>query len=780
MLSFILSIVLIVCRTYPVDSTFVHSPTIHTINTQTSRYGSNIYVTMRRSRAFNPSLKAITDNTVDTEKDGKGEVHGLSDLDARVLQSLLEDKSLDLKSEENLRKMLTSSAHESSAKKEAYKVETTSSNFSSTLFKTFDNNEIWNSLSAKAESFMESAKIFIQNRIDRDAKLLATIGVFAWQRAMKDVGRALPSAGKSGAGMAKKMRDSLFLLANNSSYVPYIAKDNFILPPSKYSAGVERGVYEELNTPMDEIKSVTEAIRNILAGKAVSEQQRGLNSVARAGVNFNAERQKMAFERRKKTVLKREKEGFDAKVLRATSTLTDTAWELKREIEVEGNEAGYRAKRAQKQLQGTLNSVGLLGGAETKSFRGMGERLFGNASSINRSEDVSGDKPLDVTIAKASLEVTASDLETERRRVFQGLCDCLDNPSESWLGATFPTREHDKDEIQDMPDLPHYASPVGSSSKMTSANENLWEQLITTMVLTRDDIEAELSDNLESYEKEEEIIEELQKLEKRINIICSQATASAGPEASQSLLTKLKGREDSSQPSILWLIDDIIDQRNQRIKTQNDTSMQDMIYNKNSYDLNGLEMEKIDVPVTSADRSIPTLDDSEIISEDSNDRYETVVVSEVVPGDVIHPKVSNARSYSLADADFEILSTTNAATTTSTTMEDSDDVLSVYANVEIVSDDEADFIKEDDRKLNSAAVEDQTVQSKDPPIFIKLFLRSIDVSLFVIEKSITVALPGIFKACSLMQERIEESNREGRGRNGWEALKNLGDASRRY
>ena len=41
-------------------------------------------------------LSAVTD---------KGDVEPLSDVDERVLQSLLEDENLDLKSEENLKKI---------------------------------------------------------------------------------------------------------------------------------------------------------------------------------------------------------------------------------------------------------------------------------------------------------------------------------------------------------------------------------------------------------------------------------------------------------------------------------------------------------------------------------------------------------------------------------------------------------------------------------------------------------------------------------------------------
>ena len=322
-------------------------------------------------------LSAVTD---------KGDVEPLSDVDERVLQSLLEDENLDLKSEENLKKMLESGVKKKD-KSAGNKVDEGNSEFSSTFFKTLNDNELWNSIKAKADSMVESAKIYVQNKVERDAQLLASIGVFAWERAIKDSKRALPSKGKSGAGMAKTMRDSLFMLTNNSSFVQYIPEDNFILPPSKYSQGVETSVFEELNTPMDEIKSVTQSIRDILKGKTVS-QDRGLRSVASAGSSKNDERQKMAYERKKETVLKREKEGVNTKVMRATGSLTDGIAELKREMEVEGNDAGYRAKNAQQQLKGTLENAGLLGSGADKTFRGIGERLFGSQSASSSSPSI--------------------------------------------------------------------------------------------------------------------------------------------------------------------------------------------------------------------------------------------------------------------------------------------------------------------------------------------------------------------------------------------------------
>ncbi len=238
---------------------------ISTNTNSNERLNQNHISSIRRRSLSTPPLQLVSDDKPsagETKTESKDEkLEKLSDLDARVLQSLLQDENLDLKSEQNLKKMLergvkrketpnnTSTNSDTNAQSSEK-----DSEFSSTFFKVVNDNELWNSFVAKGNEFVESAKIYLQNRIERDAKLLASIGVFAWQRAIKDAGRALPSAGKSGAAMAKKMRDSLFLLSNNSSFVEYEFKDSFILPPSKYSKGVETSVFEELNTPMDEIK----------------------------------------------------------------------------------------------------------------------------------------------------------------------------------------------------------------------------------------------------------------------------------------------------------------------------------------------------------------------------------------------------------------------------------------------------------------------------------------------------------------------------------------------
>jgi len=738
--------------------------------------------------------RVVADDQRETEKQKKRkeETEKLSDLDARVLQSLLQDDTLDLKSEDNLKKMLENGLKKKEPVRNRETENTNESEFSSTFFKTLNDNELWNSFTTKAETFVESAKIFVQNRIERDAQLLASIGVFAWERALKDVGRALPSAGKSGAGMAKKMRDSLFLLTNNSSFVEYIPTDNFILPPSKYSQGVETSAFEELNTPLDEIKSVTEAIRDILAGKTVS-QDRGLRSVAPAGRSKSTERQKMAFERKKNTVLKREKEGIDAKVMRATSTVTDAAWELKREMEVEGNEAGYRAKTAQRTLEGTLESAGFLGGSSNKPFRGIGERLFGAKSSNTVMPII--ESSTDLPEESLSLQLLKkSDLDSERERLVQTLNNCLANPSETWLNRSVSdvsTNENitdSLDESMNTTELPQDAtSGRDTTPVMTSLNEAAWENLITTMILARNDIEAQYDNEAETFDNEENIFAELRKLETTVNTLSALAAASAGYEAAQVLKSELLG---DAEDSLLSSLDDLLDLRiQQQTQEQEKTRILEFQRKAEEERRNQVEMKMVveqepddileaSFVETSWNRTESTKPRE---SASSDDTAEAVIVSEVISRDSTPSYVTFKKGNNRIHADVEFEVTTSSGRSMHSEYAEEGDFDGVYANAEIVSEVDEDRFIQTDENLNSAAFDELSADStSEQPLLAKVALRTLDVVLFVVEKTFTVGLPGIFNAYRTAKDRNEEVRRNGLGKEGWEQLENLNDASKRY
>lgn len=858
------------CRT-EASFAFTHQVPTSFMPSGTNSIQSSVQRSQRDAlRTFRLNAVEAKDET--DEKDSEG----ISDVDARVLQSLLDDSSLDLKSEENLKKMLETGRKPSTRKKPQPKKE---SEFSSTFFQTLTDNELWNSFTAKAETFVESAKIFVVNRIERDAQVLASVGLFAWQRALKDVGRALPSQGQSGAAMAKKMRDSLFLLTNNSSFVEYIPEDNFILPPSKYSEGVETGIREELNTPMDEIKSVTEAIKDILSGKTIVTQDRGLRSVAPAGTARNSDRIKKAYERRKETTLKREKEGIDKKVLRATSSVTDAAWELKREMDVEGNTAGYRAKTAQRQLEGTLESVGLLNGESGKTFRGIGERLFGASKKRTESKQLESAAAVeavmeeflydDIKVLVDELEKLESiqdgyiapyqalnieDLNAERRRVIATLTDCLQNPGQTWLkpGTKVASPESVKptENKPDDVDLPYFVNVDANVTEtevkkdekeekailpeINSMNQDTWDTLITTMVLTRNDIDAEMSDESESFQSEEEIYAALRGLESKLNLIVSLAAASAGEDASRSIRMELfELDENNNSRSLLYSVNDVINERatekaniEAAIEAQNVAREKRQIQieehkkkieerqkqieermkeieaqklaeeeerrrkeeEKLRFDREREEKEAMQSSTGDTIGAEVVIDDDEvvipaIVDNGADESYRDVVVSEVISSDTptsFSEKVGK-KSHEYENVEFDFVSNTNQGTMKSGQESNKNDFFEgEYANVEIVTDVDEDMFSKESKTMNSAVFQDEEKKETETPLAVKLTLRTIDIALFVTEKTFTVGIPFVFNSYGLAKERTEEVKRNGLGKDGWEDLANLSDPSKRY
>jgi len=156
----------------------------------------------------------------------------ISDLDARVLQSILGEGNVDVETEESVKRLLaldrtndsTDSTKEDTDSKK--KKKGGKKGYSSTLFQkaeTFD-NEFWEALRLKAADTLESTLLYLANRIERDAKVLATLGIYAWERAVADAGRALPSQGDG--VMGKVMRDAGFIFSEKASGSSFV--DGFL------------------------------------------------------------------------------------------------------------------------------------------------------------------------------------------------------------------------------------------------------------------------------------------------------------------------------------------------------------------------------------------------------------------------------------------------------------------------------------------------------------------------------------------------------------------------
>jgi len=337
---------------------------------------------------------------------------------------------------------------------------------------------------------------------------------------------------------------------------------------------VERSMFEELNTPMDEIRSVVEVIIDILSGgrqvrgnnnnnststsntspssNSNTKPSRGLKSLTPAtGTSYNAARQKNAYLQKRKTLLRREKEGVDAKIGRAAGAMSDAAWELRREMEGEENRPGYRSEGVRRGIvAGTVKVANTITGGSIASERRIGGGSRRKKQILKLEEDVLEEEDFRLppqfedasyTTDTSSLpppppptmiqrDLTPNDLKSERARLAATLRICLERPDESWLS---------EDVIDD--------------NDSGERDEDMLLQVITTMLFTRDDMEARASnedgdgdDASEMGYTQDQVIEELREMERIVESISSLAAASVGYTAAQFLKAQLLGQVDTT------------------------------------------------------------------------------------------------------------------------------------------------------------------------------------------------------------------------------------------
>jgi hypothetical protein len=411
------------------------------------------------------------------------------------------------------------------------------------LLKKISDNSFWNSLKAKASEVLETVQIYIENRIERDTQTLAAVGLFTFDRIRRDLGRTLPAAGRQ----VKKL-----LLASNSTYaeklIEVTEKTVRALPSERSQTERKMDSYEELTTPADEIKQVTEAIRDILAGKEASSsayRRRGVRSIAPAGTSRMAERQQRAYQARKKTVLQREKEGIDRTLGRAIGSVSDATWELRQEMNSGvGREAGYRSKGVRKALAAgavRLLEAGreggrlLLGGGDgSKLLDGDVDDVRGTyAKSANVDyldvDAMQEEELVDEMIQETNLEYAPDGLLSpdsfveEKRRLISSLESCLSQPGETWLTKEVVSQATE--------------SGIGLDG-------DVLRQVITSMVTLRDELKEELVEEDagdRAYLKIDYVQNELRRLKEMVDVVTGLAVSAAGEGAAILLKTELEG-----------------------------------------------------------------------------------------------------------------------------------------------------------------------------------------------------------------------------------------------
>jgi hypothetical protein len=394
------------------------------------------------SRCFS----TVRDNQETKSKTTEDEGAVLTDVDARVLQAMLREDKLALDEEENLRRLLERGIRAKEPTRRPPTLQDQEDNdepseYSSTVIKKLTNTKLWQAFQRNTADIVESAKIFIANRVERDSKLFAALGIFAFERAMKDVSRALP------AGAAAKAKE-VFRLSNTTSFQEGSGGSR---------SSQDNELFSDMLKPIDEFKSIQEDLQQIfasggtLAGKA---SRRGLRTAAPAGMSKSKSRDRFAraYQRQQETTLSREKQNLAQTTGRAASAFVDTAWELKRELEVEPNEAGYRTKALR---EGAVKRAGLLKASAVKILEAVKRKeipLLGETATTASffATTVGAAAPTTTTTTSSSTAPATASwkpfqfssslqlqefLKTEQDNLIGRLTRCIEQPEATWLQA---------------------------------------------------------------------------------------------------------------------------------------------------------------------------------------------------------------------------------------------------------------------------------------------------------------------------------------------------------
>ena len=400
---------------------------------------------MTRSRSRTPT-KPAAQSEAETSQNENTQETALSDVDARVLQSMLRDQKLNLETEDDVRKLLERGTVKTVVPPKKPKQDAVDSNYSSQMLQTLTDTQLWRRVSAQARDAAASVGLWVANKVESDVRVLAALGLFAWDRAVRDVARALPAS----SSFANMKPGWSLQLTNSSSFMQQTSQQ-------------QRPIKEQLNRPADELKEVSQQVLGILKGDTSSTTQggRGLRTAAPAGRAYAAERQTRAYQQSKK----QRQNDVTQQIRSGSGAIADTAAELKRELQAETNRPGYKTQPLRQALQeaasvsGTLleaaRQEARLAAAQRRELRQLQQQQQPpGTNNVNGSVDGSSDavaafeEEVVDSVEEAGVAATAAardvdpkqrqlldDLQRESARVRQRLKRCIDAPEATWLTA---------------------------------------------------------------------------------------------------------------------------------------------------------------------------------------------------------------------------------------------------------------------------------------------------------------------------------------------------------
>lgn len=676
-------------------------------------------------------LKSST--TTETEINTK---EAVSDVDARVLRSMLQEKKLDLETEEDVRKLLERGTFKKVSEPKSDSRNEDLSEYSSEVLKTLANTKLWKKVSAQATDVLETVGIWVSNKVERDVKVLAALGLFAWDRAVRDVARSLPAAG---AQAEKNLKQT-----NTSSFVPQSPDQ-----PTK-------NALEQMNRPVDEIKSVSQELFGILSGERTSvatSSGRGLRTAAPAGLGNAAERQRRAYQQRQKL----DKQQND--VTKIGGSVLDTAWELQRELKAETNIPGYKTEPIRNFIEASVVATGnilraarvetLLSTGEKKGLRlqvpkkdikrdlvmgqfGVQQAEFVNYIAKSKTES----DGLEVEAAFETCAVVAeqarpnqekevlvlaelkAELKAERVRIIDRLSKCIEDPSDTWLTPSV---------IDSLGNLDFF-----SGSGMLDT--------LTKMILLKDEMQDPIFDQIAT--SKELAVGQLMTIRITIEDFCALTATEVSSIIADRLRVELLGQGQSSdkRPLILRL-EEVMSELTKEgdvilVKAPIDNTM---ITEESA--ANQKQMAEIRAKATVLQPQIfDVIPDAVMKTQDDN-----FVTKKIIA--IVHNEIGAAGAGLVA---------------------------------EIVSDDDFENAVGAAKVVLEVTGEEGEPEDTGENVFIRTTLRSLDVVFFVIERVVTVGVPSTVNIIKTVMTRVEEVNRNGKGSVGWKQVGNLANTKGRY
>lgn len=641
----------------------------------------------------------------------------LTDVDSRVLQSMLREAKLDLGTESDVRKLLERGVVKTTIQPEP--AHDDESKYSSTVLKTLSDTKLWRKISVQASNVLGTVGIWVTNKVEQDVKVLAALGFFAWERAVNDVARALPATSSA--------VPRILLLANSSSYEEKQAV-------SRGKPTNRRNLMEEMNRPSDEIQSVTRAVLDILKGngggasaRGAGGKTRGLRTAAPAGSGAAAaERQRRAYTQR------RQMQRQERDVTRVAGNLVDTAWELQRELKSEASPAGYKTAGIRNAFEaGVVETGNILRGVKKEA------RL---AATKRKERRLKESQPASTVPSSSKQAVLLQEILDERSRIIERLQTCIEEPENTWLR-------------QDV---------IGASEDVQFDNAALTD-IVSMMILVRNDISTPV-DELNGREALESVFAELRMLRSTVEQLRARSAEAVSFAVGEALYDEILGLNTKEITSITPLV-----------MRLDEAEASLLIGEQVELEPDDEREEDDSLPWFARTKSRPNRDESRSTHTRTCQVRETVLTADVIE---VVPEVV-MRTSTVERGLGEVIGEQHDGA--ETVVVDSNEVDGAGAGLiaEIVTDDDFD-IAVGQRSAASYVPEDGLEEEKKDSILVQASLRSLDVVFFVVEKTFTVGVPRLIETSKTVSSRLDEVNRSGLGRQGWQSIRNTITGSKRY